>query len=70
MRKRRLGAAVVEAASKRGPEQIYCTSYCNQGHKVRTGYPVGHECRVIPPKALQAEMAGDFQTAIKILNKP
>ena len=50
-------------------EAIYCTTYCNQGHVVRTGRPVGHECRVIPPKALRAEIDGDFKTAIEILSQ-
>jgi len=47
--------------------KIYCSTYCNFGHIVSTGKPVAHECRIIPPTALKAEMAGDFKTAIKIL---
>lgn len=43
---------------------IYCTSYCNQGHDLDTGKPVGHECRVIPPRALQLEREGDVEGAI------
>lgn len=50
-------------------EAIYLTTYCNKGHVVRTGRPVGHECRVIPPKALRAEIDGDFKTAIEILSQ-
>jgi len=46
---------------------IYCTTYCNQGHDLRTGHPVGHECRIIPPAALAAERADDFETAQRIL---
>lgn len=34
---------------------IYCTSFCNYGHAIATGRPVGHECYVIPPKLLIAE---------------
>lgn len=47
---------------------VYCTTYCNFGHYVKTGRPVGHECRIIPPKALKAEMEGDYNTAIEILS--
>lgn len=46
---------------------IYCTTYCNRGHFVQTGRPVDHECYIIPPKALQAEMAGDFDRATEIM---
>lgn len=47
--------------------KIYCTSYCNQGHRVKDGMPVDHECRVIPPKALKAEIEGDVTKAIDIM---
>ena len=46
---------------------IYCTTYCNKGHMVSSGRPVGHECRVLLPSALQAEMDGDYETACAIL---
>ncbi len=49
--------------------EIYCTSYCNHGHFVKTGRPVGHECRVIPPKALEAERSGDFELAQELLSR-
>lgn len=48
---------------------VYCTSYCNHGHDTRTGKPVGHECRVIPPAAIQAERDGNYELAIEILSK-
>jgi len=50
-------------------EEIYCSSYCNFGHRVRDGKPVEHECRIIPPQALQAEMDGDYETAQMILQR-
>lgn len=50
-------------------KQIFCTSYCNQGHYVASGLPVEHECLVIPPAALAAEMAGDFETACMLLQR-
>jgi hypothetical protein len=46
---------------------IYCSGYCNRGHRVSDGKPVEHECRIIPPDALQAEMSGDTALACDIL---
>ena len=37
-------------------KEIYCTSFCNMGHNIRTGRPIAHECYIIPPKLLKAEM--------------
>jgi hypothetical protein len=51
------------AVSKR----IYCTSFCNFGHRVLDGKPVGHECYVLPPAALKAEMHGEYEEAIRLL---
>ena len=53
---------------KSKPDAIYCTSYCNFGHRVRTGRPVGHECYVLPPAMLRAERDGDIERANKILH--
>lgn len=47
--------------------KVYCTTYCNKGHVVKTGYPVGHECHVLPPEALASEMAGDYWTAARAI---
>jgi hypothetical protein len=47
--------------------RVYATTYCNQGNVVATGRPVAHECRTIPPAALQAEMAGDYELAIELM---
>lgn len=47
--------------------KIYCSTYCNQGHRMTDGMPVDHECRVIPVKALQAERDQDFELAIELL---
>jgi len=65
-----LGKTVEALRKALEAEAIYCTTYCNRGHVVRTGRPVGYCCRVIPPKALRAEMAGDFGLAIEILSQP
>lgn len=46
---------------------IYCSTYCNFGHYIKTGRPVGHECRIIPPSALKAEMEDRFDDAIAIM---
>jgi hypothetical protein len=34
---------------------VYCTSFCNQGHSLKTGRPIGHECYIIPPRLLRME---------------
>ena len=38
---------------------VYCTSFCNFGHRLDTGRPVGHECYILDPKKLQAEARGE-----------
>lgn len=38
--------------------QVYCTSFCNYGHYVDTGRPIGHECFIIPPAFLLLEREG------------
>ena len=48
-------------------QSVYVTTYCNFAHDVKTGKPIEHECIIIPPKALAAEMAGDYEAAIDIL---
>lgn len=51
--------------------RVYASTFCNMGHNLKTGRPVAHECRIIPPRALQAERDGDFDKAIRILqNSP
>jgi hypothetical protein len=46
---------------------LYVTTYCNFAHRLSDGKPVRHECRIIPPKALEAERAGDINKAIEIM---
>lgn len=43
---------------------VWCTSYCNRGHRLHDGKPVEHECYILPPKALELERAGDTRAAI------
>ena len=50
-------------------KQIYCTTYCNRGHYVKTGRPVNHQCVTIPPSALKAEIDGDIDKAIELIWK-
>lgn len=38
--------------------KIYCTSFCNQGHDLQDGEPVGHECYVLNPAKLKQEAEG------------
>jgi hypothetical protein len=47
---------------------IFCTSFCNKGHRVSDGKPIGHECYILPPEALEAERMGDFEKANKVLS--
>ena len=54
-------------STKRKGAPVYCTTYCNRGHRISDGMPIGHECRVIPPAALKAEMDGDYEKAIALM---
>lgn len=45
----------------------YSTSYCNHPHRVKDGKPINHECYILPPKALAAEMADDMKSAISLI---
>lgn len=64
----RSGVARVTRA-KRNPKKgnFYVSTYCNHPHNIKTGKPIRHECRIIPPAALRAEMAGDYETAVEIM---
>jgi hypothetical protein len=46
----------------------YVSTYCNFAHRCKDGKPIQHECRIIPPKALEAEMNDDISLAIEILS--
>jgi hypothetical protein len=35
---------------------FYVTSFCNFPHRLKDGKPIRHECYIIPPKLLRAEM--------------
>jgi hypothetical protein len=54
--------------SEKEPE-IYCATYCNFGHRMKDGKPVGHECITIPPEALRADRAGDFARANMLMDE-
>lgn len=47
---------------------IYCTSFCNKGHRLKTGRPVDHECYILPPAALKAEREGNDDEALRLLS--
>jgi hypothetical protein len=47
---------------------IYCTTYCNFGHYLDNGAPVDHECRRLPVAALEAERAGDYALAQRLIS--
>lgn len=48
--------------------KTYLTSYCNKPHRVSDGKPIAHECRILPVKALQLEMLGDYPGSQRILS--
>lgn len=48
---------------------VYCSTYCNFGHRTSDGKPIEHECRIIPPEALDAEWRGDFDLALRIMRE-
>ena len=45
----------------------YVTTYCNFPHRMRDGVPIGHECYVLPPRALEFERQGDTSAAIAVI---
>lgn len=50
-------------------ETSYVTTFCNWAHRLADGVPEGHECYILPPRALLAERDGDFETAARLLRK-
>lgn len=48
---------------------VYCTSFCNHGHRLSDGKPVDHECYVLPTEALAAERRGDVARALEIMSQ-
>ena len=47
--------------------EFYVTTYCNHPHRKNDGKPIGHECYIIPPDALQAAIDGDLPKAIALM---
>ena len=47
--------------------KFFVTTRCNFAHRLHDGKPLDHECEIIPPRALAAEMAGDYERAIDII---
>lgn len=45
----------------------YVTTYCNHAHRLSDGKPIGHECHILPPKALELERADNFDGAIQAI---
>ena len=60
-------AAEAAYTTARTAHAYVAAEYCNHGHYVATGKPVNHECRVIPPAALRAEMEGKYAEAIELM---
>ena len=49
------------------PQRIWVSSYCNFAHEIKTGKPIEHECRIIPVKAIEAEIKGNIEDSTNIL---
>jgi hypothetical protein len=47
--------------------EVWCSTFCNRGHRMRTGRPIKHECRILPPSAMRAERDGDLAKAARIM---
>jgi len=47
---------------------IYCSSFCNHGHSVKSGKPLDHECYVLPPEAIAFEREGEYEKAIEAIS--
>lgn len=47
-------------------DEIYTTSFCNRGHRMRDGYPIDHQCQILNPAALKLEQEGDCPGAIAL----
>ena len=52
-----------------GNSDVYCTTYCNFGHRMSDGKPIEHECAILPPEALRAEREGDYKLAIVLIER-
>ena len=50
------------------PDQGYVTTFCNHAHRIRDGKPIAHECEILPPEALRAEIDEDFERALEIMS--
>ncbi len=64
-----LNALVDWALRQRGCVRTgsYATSFCQQPHRLSDGKPVGHECMIVPPEALEAEAKGEYDRALRLL---
>jgi transcriptional regulator with XRE-family HTH domain len=55
----------VSAWSRR---DFYVSTFCNHAHRLSDGKPIEHECIIIPPEALQAEIGHDYERAKRIID--
>lgn len=46
---------------------VYCTTFCNMGHDLKTGKPVDHECYILNPLELAKEKLGLYGYEPKLL---
>ncbi len=62
-------AAIRERNRKKDECKIYVSTYCNFQHRVKDGKPIEHECSIIPPRALRAEMDGNYTLANDLIDE-
>ena len=48
---------------------LYCSTFCNNAHRLYDGKPVNHQCFVLPTEMLYAEQRGDFARAQLVMTK-
>lgn len=67
-RRRTAKEALVSRASL--ATQTFCTTFCNQAHRLSDGRPVGHECYILNPESLAAEREGRFEDIAHMIQQP
>lgn len=47
--------------------KYFCASYCNHPHHKGSGYPLNHECHILPPEAIEMEFMGEYERAAELI---
>lgn len=51
-----------------GLDEVYATTFCNQGHRLRDGKPVGHNCYILDAGVLETEAFLGVEEAMAEIN--